>query len=153
RPINAWSVPLEYAGISFLSPGAATVVTVSNLRPRVSLWDTATGRELWRVVGTDTDPWYTYATLAPDGSWLLTRDQLGGLRLWEAVTGRRIDLQPAGERGRFEVDPAWAVSPDGRLIAAEQSDLQAVQLWESATGRPLAVLDGARAPLAFTPDG
>src|SRR5262249_47477919 len=47
-----------------------------------------------------------------------------------------------------------AYSPDGRRLAGGIDT--AVSLWEAATGRPLAVLDGPEEPvtaLAFAPDG
>jgi WD40 repeat protein len=176
-PVTAWSVPHSEcdAEINVLSRDGSTIVTVATNRKKVisgiigmslgpvRLRDAATGRERVRVLDAQTT--VTGAILAPDGSWLLTRDGQDNMVLWDAATGqRRAELWPTGTQSYaghawlllidgLPFDQSLAVSPDGRVIAAESSRGGAVRLWESATGRPLTTLDAARPPLAFTPDG
>jgi hypothetical protein len=77
----------------------------------------------------------------------------GRVALLEARTGkllRRWDDSGVGTR-RFE---EMAFSPDGRLLAS--SDVNAVHLWEVATGREVCTLKGHRGEiesLAFSADG
>jgi hypothetical protein len=177
--INAWSAPSTECSYyrSFLSRDGSTIVTPSTYPPRwidnsgtepgpVRLRDAATGRERVRILNDAAR--LTGSYLAPDNSWLLIRDGRGGLLLWDAATGRKraelrppdagyvhyfVDSPPGSAFDGLPQDGDLAVTPDGRVIAGECCPGQAVALWDAATGRSLAVLDGACAPLVFTPDG
>jgi dipeptidyl aminopeptidase/acylaminoacyl peptidase len=154
-PVRSWGVSSDVARPVGFSRDGTTAITVSGLQQSagpVRLWDVATGRERLKVLDADA-PW-PIPFLAPDNSWLLTLDAKNGLVLWDTATGKvRATLWPPEDLGRTWDTRAVAISPDGRVIAREQLDHRAVRLWESATGRLLAILDGACQPLVFTPDG
>jgi WD40 repeat protein len=80
-------------------------------------------------------------------------DELGGgarvAKLWEPYSERRLPALPHREGVR-----AVAFSPDGARLATAAG--AAVRVWDTATGRELAVLRGHTREvdaLAFTPDG
>jgi WD40 repeat protein len=88
---------------------------------------------------------------SPDGKTLISADNDGVARLWEATTGKPVG-NPLRHQGPLK---AVTFSPDGKTVATASSDGTA-RLWETATGMP----DGSpmRHPdivgtLAFTPDG
>jgi WD40 repeat protein len=131
----------------------------------LGLADAATGRpktELGRHVGRVAD-----VAFSPDGGRLLvlTTEPNPALRAWDVATGREV-RSPApglipGER--------FVLSPDGNLLAvlgpsrmeswqqtAWPYERAALQLWETATGRPAAAVDAASGHVncaAFAPDG
>jgi roadblock/LC7 domain-containing protein len=109
---------------------------------RLSLYEAASGKELWKK-------WATFESFgdvafSPDGTILVT----GGshVRLWNTADG--------GERGKFEGgDGPVAFSPDGRTLATG-SWRNGVLLWEVATGKQRRrFADDRVSCLAFSPDG
>jgi WD40 repeat protein len=120
----------------------------------VRLWDLPTGRERASIPNTgDTD---RRAFLAPDGSWVLIHCMRMSLTLCDARTGaRRGELRPPNETGTGHryYRSGFRVSQDGRFIAADRVDVEAVGVWDTATGRRVAELVGARSPFAFSADG
>ncbi|MGO9469696.1 MAG: hypothetical protein ACLQVF_36800 [Isosphaeraceae bacterium] len=74
--------------------------------------------------------WVRRAVYTPDGRSLVTLDQQGRLRVWDAASGRtyRTIGDPALRVSEF------AVSPDGTTLATDNS-LSRLQLWDMATGR------------------
>jgi WD40 repeat protein len=68
---------------------------------------------------------------AADGS-LWSVEEPGVVRRWDPLTGRQASLQQLSD-----LETLWALSGDGRLLAAASNDLA---IWESATGRLVAAL-------------
>lgn len=107
------------------------------------------------------------ARFSPDGQ-LIACSGSGGVRLWDAATGRLVRELPAAEKGFIN---SVAFSPtDHRLLAVGyggQEDVSYVALWDIDAGAELARLPGATdlagfaadagwrvvGALAFSPDG
>jgi WD40 repeat protein/HEAT repeat protein len=105
--------------------------------PPVAVWRTTTGQRV-RELGSPGS--LASVKFSPDGRFLLVSS--GVISLWDTKSWRRAQRFPPGSA---------AISPDGRVIAVEQS------LWDVATGHKL-----ARFPLPkgentrfveFSPDG
>src|SRR5262249_23642498 len=95
-----------------------------------------------------------------DGRHLYTLGAGTKLRQWDTETG-----QPGLEFLTPEELRSFAVSPDGKWVAAsraerpvkdrEDAERNTLGLWNAATGRQIALLEGQKAPLttlAFSPD-
>src|SRR5262249_27580287 len=126
----------------------------------IVVWDLKTGKEQLRR---DQAFQGRAATLAPDGaSFVLDAGKVSDVR-----TGRSrppLQLPPEDRMGGW-TKPAFAFSHDGRLVASGishvtqtggrfQTQFDGAQVWEVATGRPLAHIPaGELGCLAFSPDG
>jgi RNA polymerase sigma factor (sigma-70 family) len=107
----------------------------------------------------------------PDGQTLITitrrlppEPPAGGLvdpitvRLWEVRTGKKrleFTLPLTGKASRSD-QTAFAVSPDGRFLAADPAEDKAISVWDLATGAEVARRGGYGSfvqTLAFRPDG
>jgi WD40 repeat protein len=89
--------------------------------------------------------------VAPDGSWLVSADGDGTVRIWDAATGR----ERAALTGHTRLLRAVAVAPDGSWLASASDDAT-VRIWDTATGRERATLTGHTGTVtavAVAPDG
>jgi WD40 repeat protein len=145
-----------YARSVAFAPDGKTLVTGGADRT-VRFWDAASGKELRRLDGHPAD--VEAVAWSPDGRLVASADRGGQVRLWVAATGElrhQSDEQPGWQfRLNHHADGRTiAFSPDGRLLAA--GNWEAVQVWESATGRERARFAGHRGEanaLAWLPDG
>jgi serine/threonine protein kinase/WD40 repeat protein/tetratricopeptide (TPR) repeat protein len=90
---------------------------------------------------------------APDDAGAFRKLVRWNLGAWLGQVHRTLGIFDA--RG---VEGDLAFSPDGKVFAAgfnplDRSLATPIDLWETASGRKLATLDGAFAPFAFRPDG
>ena len=96
--------------------------------------------------------WVRRTVYTPDGRSLVTLDQQGRLRVWDAAAGRtyRTIGDPALRISEF------ALSPDGTTLATDNS-LSRLQLWDMATGRERRrwhePREGTHSDPRFSPDG
>jgi hypothetical protein len=134
-----------YFSLAF-SPDGKTLACGSS--DRSCLLDVATGRVLHRLPGSPVGVNYS-----PDGKTLIA--SIGHrLRFWDVATGAERHDWP----GEFGHNPALAVSPDGRILAAGDWMEREVSLWDTAGGRLLRRLplmgEGRYVrDLAFSADG
>lgn len=130
------------------SPDGATVLTGS-YENTARLWDTLTGRELFRLEGHGER--VTSVAFSPDGTLLLTGSWDKTARLWDTETGRELRRLEGHGRPVNSV----AFSPDGATVLTGARDKTA-RLWDAATGREVSRLLGHRSPVTsvtFSPDG
>ncbi|MFJ2215884.1 hypothetical protein ACIQVO_23780 [Streptomyces sp. NPDC101062] len=113
---------------------------------RVELWDLSLRRTV-RTLRESAEA----MVFGPDGRTLATARAGGGVRLWDAATGRALTADPLDGRGPL------AFSPDGRTLATGGEDGD-VRLWDAATGRATSAFGADTTgrmvrSLAFSPDG
>jgi RNA polymerase sigma factor (sigma-70 family) len=133
-----------------ITPDGRTVFTAGG-DETVFAWDMATGREVRRLHGHK--EFVSALVLSPDGWSLYT---LGGdrtLRVWDVASGKERQRLA----GDFEASAlrSLALSPDGKLLAAERARAGLVLL-DATSGKPVhaAGLKGRSCCGAgFTPDG
>src|SRR5262249_32434720 len=128
----------------------------------VTLWETATGREIRTLQGAEGV--ILAADFSPDGRTLAFGSQDGAIRLCEAARGKEVHVL----RGEQVPVHAVAFSPDGKTLAAGAGNT--VQLWDATTGKAVRTIKGQVVPpgndrfrgirinpqissLAFSPDG
>src|SRR5713101_7012924 len=127
----------------------------------IHLWDARQGRLL--SGRGDHILLRTQIAVTPDGSRLASTCGGAGLRIWNTETREGLtERQGEGAKARQEVAPVpedaamdvLAGSPDGRLLAGGGNDNR-LRIWETATGKVQAILEGQKgkvAAAAFSPD-
>jgi WD40 repeat protein len=126
-----------------LSPDGKTLVSARGRE--IDLWDVGTGKALLPPKGHRYN--VEQVAFAPDGKTVASWGNDGGLRVWDAATGKEL------HSFHDTVFKSLAYSPDGRALAAVGSTSACV--WDVATGKKLYevcddiwVMDAT-----FSPDG
>lgn len=119
------------------SPDGTTVAVRAGIAEPVVVFDTATGKERFRIKGqSEAHSPFAYS---PDGKTLLTRLRAEGgtISLWDTKSGerkRRLNI-PAASGCYFEI------SPDGKTLLATDRG-PTVRLWDMDTGKRLTPCEG-----------
>jgi WD40 repeat protein len=116
-------------------------------------WDVATGKDLGWFRNTTPA---TAAQFAPDGKTILTTDNHGSIRLWQAGTGNLLHETTQPPERRFFHGQDSFLSADGKVAGVSDS-VNGVRLWDTETGKQLmdrkAEARGIFFPAALSPDG
>ncbi len=131
------------------SPDGKALATAAE--GRVTLWDSATGRQLWQLNLRDPLKPRSLA-IAPDGKTLVGCGNFGFLTCWDSATGKETWSSKAPPESSW-----WelAFSPDGKYLATG-GEAGEVSLWDGQNGKHLRRLPGVRTridQLSFAPDG
>jgi WD40 repeat protein/DNA-binding SARP family transcriptional activator len=114
-----------------------------------TIWDAASGRQLFRLVGHTGD--VNSAVFSPDGSLIATAGDDGTVRIWDASSGAALRVLA----GHTDNVARALFSPDGKRLASTGLD-GTVRIWDVATGRQVRLIRtgdvGVRA-LAWSSDG
>ena len=98
----------------------------------VTIWDTATGRELMTLAGHS--EWANSVAYSPNGTQLVSGSMDGTVRVWYLRPGREhVTIESGGARAAY--------SPDGRWLATDGFDGIA-RVWDAQTGGLVASLAG-----------
>ncbi|MEU2077308.1 TIR domain-containing protein [Streptomyces sp. NPDC013489] len=123
-------------------------------RAQVEVFETANGRRVTVLAGQGIPSPRIVPTalmFSPDGRRLYLGEENG----WSVYTWHTDSWRP-GHRFGPDMDvgkvEAVAVSPDGSLIAVGGGQ-QMVQVWDTATGKPVGARVGRSVTVSFTPDG
>jgi WD40 repeat protein len=126
------------------SPDGRTLISGGGVGLRA--WDVATGKDLgWFPTAAPADA----VQFAPDGKTLLTTDNSGSIRLWQAGTGNLLrETKQPRDNGNFRGVESF-LSADGKVagVNAYEGD---VRLWETETGKPVFARKGKRWGLFFS---
>jgi WD40 repeat protein len=139
------------SALAFTPDGKVLALGLSDLT--ILLWDVVTGK------GRGVLPGHAGSVVAlafsPDGRCLASGDLFGGVKLWNVASlTERATLVASEEKVVEHEVPAVVFAPDGKTLATALGC--AVQLWDVATGRRMARLEGHQGKvkcLAYSPDG
>ena len=130
------------------SPNGQRIVTAS-LDSTAHVWDVATGKELFTLVGHGDD--VGSAFFSPDGQRIVTASLDGTARIWDAASGEEL----FASRGHEDGVASARFSPDGQRIVTASKDRTA-RIWDAASGKELFALRGHEDGVAsahFSSDG
>jgi len=133
------------------SPDGRQIVTTDDRSAQI--WDAQTYRRLFVL---DHGGEVYQALYSADGTRLVTISQ-GSVRIWDVASGVRVhELAQKRSDGKPADYFTGALSPDGRLVSAIDSDGSRAHVWNMITGAPLAELrnDALGFPaIAFSANG
>jgi RNA polymerase sigma factor (sigma-70 family) len=122
---HAWVIAL-----AFSPDGKRILGGTANGSTHLILWETATGKELWRLQ--EKQRAIGSVAFAPDGKAVASSDASGEIVLWDAETGEKLREC----KGHDQWVESIAFSVDGKLLASACRDGTA-RLWDPATGQEL----------------
>jgi WD40 repeat protein len=132
----------EVWSVSF-SPDSKMVLSTGDKTARV--WQVQSGEQVTVMGGAS---WIDMAEYSPDGSYVLTANQDGTARLFEAATGEEL----LALRGHTDIMWMAKFGPDGTSVVTASEDGTA-RLWSANTGTELRGHIRPVVSAAFNPDG
>jgi WD40 repeat protein len=140
----------EYVSCGFLDGGR--LVFSANVRMKVNIWETITGRLVRSLALQPNVPFgLDCVFFSPDESYFISTGMEGCVRIWDASNGTLINKFSGHGFGVYHC----TISPDGLRIASTGQD-QTIRVWEVSTGRQLHILEGHTGLVntcRFSPDG
>jgi RNA polymerase sigma factor (sigma-70 family) len=130
-----------------VSPSGSRVATCT--RETVQLWDVAKGEALYTVESKDR---YRSPLFSADGKLLAVTESWHNICFWDTATGREVGRT----RDQCVFATHFALSADGKTLAAAEYHAGAFHLFDVATGKQKPEPAGHRCRphgTAFTPDG
>lgn len=143
RSVREFDASGEQLNLAAFTPDGTALVT-ANDDYTVRVWDAATGRERFPVIGHAGD--VSAVAWLPDGSAVVSGGRDGTIRTWDVASRAEKAVLPAIRPGTNEFlgsVTALAVSPDGRQIAAAAGK-NGVRIWDRTANR---LADAASADL------
>jgi WD40 repeat protein len=137
---------------------AAAVFSPDNKRIVTSfddivVWDSGTGQ----AICTLDDAHASSIIFSPDSKRIITGDNIGRVKVWDAMTGKEVLVLRGLENERIpkieDIVRIVALSPDGKLIVTSRED-GTTKVWDAITRQDIATLgqSDASTSIVFSPD-
>jgi len=136
----------QVVGLAFSSDG--TRIATAGDTMSVKLWDASNGQELRTLKGHSLS--ITSLSFSPDGTRLASSSRDQTIKLWDGARGMECRVLEGDDY------TSLVTSPDGTRIAGAIFWENAIQLWDTATGKRLRQFVGhtdSILSVAFSPDG
>lgn len=141
-------------------PDGQQVITIHGAS--AIIWDVQAGRPIARLWGAGHQASIWSAAFSPDGKFVLTTEEYGWARIWNADTRQQVHelfAPPFEDVATGFYNPTTvlcgAFSPDGSVVATAGTD-STTWIWNVSTGKKVTSLkenDGDVVAVAFSPDG
>jgi WD40 repeat protein len=162
--VRRWTVPVVPEPVqlnvvrgqtirSVIRPDGNAILTANH--DSIRTWDAKTGEQkaMFAVPGGAAQR----IAISPDGRLLVGGGGDKALKIWRLEDSKLLATYP--DQGDVVVSVTF--SPDGQLVASASANQKMIHVWESATGRRVAVFSGhqdnlkglIQGAVAFSPDG
>src|SRR4051794_4754442 len=143
-PVEGYGIPADF------SPDGKYLAVA--MWPGVEVWDTATGRSVWKE-----QQQVTALRFTPDSGRLCAAMGFGAVRVWDAASGKPASSHNLPDTVEVGAGPIadMVFTPDGRLLGFGWRGV-VLSTWDVKAGKLLTAADGSTWPVTavrFTPDG
>ncbi len=140
----------------FFSPDGKRLLT-TNEEPvkQIVEWDSESGQLIRQVPGKGTAGWQV--SFSPDRKIMASAWRAAAVDLWDTTTGKEVRRIPLPLKNT-QVASNVVFSPNGKLLAVEEAEGNAVWLYDAATGEQICTVEEIGSakrpsvPLAFSSD-
>jgi WD40 repeat protein/DNA-binding CsgD family transcriptional regulator len=135
------------------SPDGQTLASSSDDEYSVTLWNVDTGKYFLNLEGHTSRIWDV--CFSADGKIIASGSDDHTVRLWDANTGKCVNILTGANKGYESQVWAVAFSPDSKFLAIGSDD-HTVRLWDANTGKCVRLFKGHSSRVwcvAFSPDG
>ncbi len=147
-PVERWP---EWRAVTFLTPKVVATWTRGRKAGEViAFWDVTDGKLLHsHKIAVPESGWWR-RELSPDGKLFAAENEKTGILIYSVESGKEV-LRLNPDR-RNDEQAKFAFRPDGKAIITSAD--KGLQVWDVATGKPLAELEGVGdGSMAYSPDG
>jgi WD40 repeat protein len=165
KHLRMLDVPGYVLAVSFALNGRSLAASCSDQKVRI--WETASGKLLDQLIVDTSFPaengrrpaafegyFVSSLTFSKDSRFLLTSGP-GGTRIWEAATGKKLNLLPELLRDKLGTVDHSTLSSDGRHLAVSTPE-GVIGIWDWTNGKEVLKVQahaGRVLSIAFSPDG
>jgi WD40 repeat protein len=147
-PVERWPT---WRAAAFLTPKVVATWTRGRTPEEViAFWDVTDGKLLHsHKIAVPESGWWR-RELSPDGKLFAAENEKAGIVIYSVESGKEV-LRLNVDRRKDE-QAKFAFRPDGKAIITSAD--KGLQVWDVATGKPLAELEGVSdGSMAYSPDG
>jgi WD40 repeat protein/serine/threonine protein kinase len=139
----------EIGAVAF-DPTGKTIVSVAWGERVARVWDIQTGTEITTLSGQND---FDCVAFSPDGKRIISGDDAGDIRYWDAGTGKQVMTVPAhGKAGISNL----VFSPNGKRVVSVGGWDRTLKVWDTQTGTLCMTIPAHTAKsysASFSPDG
>jgi len=141
KKLRLLEAKMQSVGGLVFTPDGKTLVSGTQ-DGALCVWNTVTGENRFTLDSVGV----TVLALSPDGTTAALGGYGNSVQLWNVGTGKQLFTQ---YQGHHSGPYCMAFSPDGKTLASADG---VARLWDTATWKPVRVMEGEAYTLSFSPD-